>query len=428
MWTTRDGYVLYLPRPVLQELAAQTGATEGEVYRELERGAYRARRIGSLQTRKMARNHPVFRAHLGKRGFDIVARPIGGRPIPGPHGLGIERPLAIVGIRGGFAGGAGDGAAWSDGDAGRGLGPGAAMIVDGHCHAGKGDGLTGPWDTSAPLGDYLRRAARAGIDRTVIFAAFTSDYRAANREVAAIVAAAPARFFGFAFVNPARDAGRIGAMLREAVTRYGFCGVKVHRHDASITREVCEEARRLSLPILYDVMGEIHPVELLATEYPDVPFIIPHLGSFSDDWKAQIGLIDLLVRHPNVLTDTSGVRRFDVLEQAVRRAGAHKVIFGSDGPWLHPGLELAKIRALGLPPAEERMVLGGNMLRLIRRARHAAAGLFPTPSPGTVHHGVYDARATRDARQQALGRASDRVGRRAYGVTSKSEYGIPIDR
>ena len=77
-------------------------------------------------------------------------------------------------------------------------------------------------------------------------------------------------------------------------------------------------------------------------------FIIPHLGSFADDWRAQLALIDHLVRHPNIYTDTSGVRRFDLLEQAVRRAGAAKVLFGSDGPWLHPGVELAKVRALGL--------------------------------------------------------------------------------
>ena len=43
------------------------------------------------------------------------------------------------------------------------------MIVDCHCHAGKGDGLTGPWDTAAPLEQHMRRAAQAGIDRTVIF-------------------------------------------------------------------------------------------------------------------------------------------------------------------------------------------------------------------------------------------------------------------
>jgi hypothetical protein len=194
------------------------------------------------------------------------------------------------------------------------------MIIDCHCHAGKGDGLTGPWDTAAPLGAYLRRAAQAGIDRTVLFAAFHSDYAVANREVARLVARQPERFYGFAFVHPDRDRGRVFSLVQTAVERYGFLGIKVHRHDARITREVCETARAFSLPVLYDVMSQVAVVELLATEYPHVSFIIPHLGSFADDWAAQLALIDHLERHPNVYTDTSGIRRFDLLEQAVRRA------------------------------------------------------------------------------------------------------------
>lgn len=248
------------------------------------------------------------------------------------------------------------------------------MIIDCHCHAGQGDGLTGPWDTAAPLDHYLRRAAQAGINRTVLFAAFHSNYATANREVARIVASRPDRFYGFAFVHAERDRGRVMAMVQEAVARYGFRGIKVHRHDGRITREICEVARAFSLPVLYDVMGEVSVCELLAAEYPDVPFIIPHLGSFADDWKAQLALIDHLARHPNIYTDTSGVRRFDLLEQAARRAGAKKILFGSDGPWLHPGVELAKVRALGLPPAEEQLVLGGNLRRLMARVRARPSG------------------------------------------------------
>src|SRR3954471_6119130 len=101
------------------------------------------------------------------------------------------------------------------------------MIIDAHCHAGRGDGLTGPWDTAAPLGRYLRRCRAAGIDRTVLFAAFHSDYSAANREVARIVRSRPDRFLGFAFVNAERDRGRIGDMVAEAVEEHGFRGIKV---------------------------------------------------------------------------------------------------------------------------------------------------------------------------------------------------------
>jgi predicted TIM-barrel fold metal-dependent hydrolase len=246
------------------------------------------------------------------------------------------------------------------------------MIIDCHCHAGKGDGLTGPWDTNAPLRDFLRWSSAAGIDRTVLFAAFHSDYAIANRAVARIVATRPDRFFGFAFLHPQRDRGRVAEMVREAVMEHGFVGIKVHRYDARITREICEAARAWRLPVLYDVMGEVSAVELLATEYPDVAFIIPHLGSFADDWRAQLALIDPLVRHPNVFADTSGVRRFDLLARALRRAGAGKFLFGSDGPWLHPGVELAKVRALELSPEEEALVLGGNLLRLIRRVRRTS--------------------------------------------------------
>ncbi|HSV80739.1 MAG TPA: amidohydrolase family protein [Ramlibacter sp.] len=247
------------------------------------------------------------------------------------------------------------------------------MIVDCHCHAGQGDGLTGPWDTDAPLDAYLQRAARAGIARSVLLPAFHSDYALANRALAGIVARRPQRFIGFAMVHPARDRGRVLPMLTTAVERYGFAGIKVHRHDAPITREICDAARALRVPVLYDLTGEVSVAELLAEQYPDVAFIIPHLGSFADDWGAQLALIDHLVRHPNIHADSAGVRRFDLLQQAVHRAGAHKILFGSDGPWLHPGLELAKIRLLHLPAAEEALVLGGNLLRLLPLSASAAA-------------------------------------------------------
>jgi predicted TIM-barrel fold metal-dependent hydrolase len=211
----------------------------------------------------------------------------------------------------------------------------------------------------------MRRAAQAGINKTVLFAAFHSDYAVANREVGRIVASRPDRFYGFAFIHPVNDRGRVLRLVQEAVERFGFVGIKVHRYNARITREICEVARAYNLPVLYDVMGEVSICELLAREYPQVNFIIPHLGSFADDWRAQHAFIDYLGRHPNIYTDTSGVRRFDLLVEAMQRAGPGKILFGSDGPWLHPGLELAKVRALGLPPGAEQLVLGQTFLRLI---------------------------------------------------------------
>jgi predicted TIM-barrel fold metal-dependent hydrolase len=243
------------------------------------------------------------------------------------------------------------------------------MIIDCHCHAGRGEGLTGPWNTNAPIQPYLRRARAAGIDRTVIFAPFHPDYERANAQVARIVARQPDRLIGFACVHAMRDVGRIRRLVGHAVRSWGFRGIKVHRLEARATREVCETAREFGVPVLYDVANEAYLVEMLAPEYSDVNFIIPHLGSFGDDWRAHVQVIDQIARLPNIYTDTSGVRRFDYLVQAIERGGAHKVLFGSDGPWLHPGVELYKIRLLKLPPEDEALVLGGNALRLIAGAR-----------------------------------------------------------
>lgn len=241
----------------------------------------------------------------------------------------------------------------------------AYPIIDSHCHVGSGDGLTGPWDTSGSLQTYLERARPAGITKSVLLAPLTSDYDRANREIATLMSRNPGKFFAFAFVNPVTDRGRVGSMVETAVIKWGFSGIKVHWHDGRITREIADVARRLQIPVLYDPRGDTGTIEMIARTYPDVAWIIPHLSSFADDWKAQVAFVDQLARHPNLFTDTSGVRYFDLLVDAVRRAGPHKVLFGSDGPFLHPGVELTKVRALKLAPEAEAQVLGGNLLRLI---------------------------------------------------------------
>ena len=232
--------------------------------------------------------------------------------------------------------------------------------------------MTAPWNTIADIGPYLRRARAAGISKTVVVSVFHSDYNKANAELAGIIAKHPGRLIGFAFVHATRDAGRIFRMVEHAVRKWRFRGIKIHGFDAMPTREVCETARTFRLPILVDVVSRPEVVDMLAPQYPDVNFIIPHLGSFTDDWKAHQQVIYQIARYPNVYTDTSAVRQFNYLVQAVQRAGARKLLFGSDGPWTHPELELYKIKLLGLPKDQEGLVLGGNVLRLLLHARRAA--------------------------------------------------------
>jgi len=160
----------------------------------------------------------------------------------------------------------------------------------------------------------------------------------------------------------------VDAMVAAAHAR-GACGIKVHWSDGPATDEVALAAERHQMPVLFDPGGDVQLVCHLAGQHPGVAWIVPHLSSFNDDWRAQKRLTDALVQLPNIFTDSSGVRYFDLLEEAVARAGSRKVLFGSDGPYLHPAPELAKIFALDLPPADRDLILGGNVLRLTGPAR-----------------------------------------------------------
>lgn len=243
-------------------------------------------------------------------------------------------------------------------------------IIDSHVHLGTGGVPLGPRGAQRSLALWEARASAAGIRRAVLMAAPVGSYAAANLEVARVAAADPGRWLWYVFINPIRDRGRVLEIVAANSAR-GACGIKVHWSDGPATDEIAEAAARHRMPVLYDPGGHVEHVAQLAERHRQVAWIIPHLSSFADKWTAQKALIELLARLPNVFTDTAGVRYFDLLAEAVTRAGAHKVLFGSDGPYLHPAPELAKIQALRLPPDEQQLVLCGNILRLTRAARRA---------------------------------------------------------
>lgn len=166
-------------------------------------------------------------------------------------------------------------------------------------------------------------------------------------------------------------------IVEMAVSQWGFRGIKVHWRNGRLTQEIVEAAAAFRLPVLYDPLGELATVEVAARQYPRVPFIIPHLGTFGDDWGQQVAMIDKLRRFPNLFVDSSGVRYFDLLVDVIKWAGPDKLLFGSDGPFLHPGVELAKIRLLNLKPDAFDLVTRANILRLLGpprgRLKQAAA-------------------------------------------------------
>jgi uncharacterized protein len=236
------------------------------------------------------------------------------------------------------------------------------LVIDAHCHAGRGEAMSAPWTTFADPEVTLRRAAEAGIDTTVIFPIENPTYERANEEIARLVEEHPGKFIGFAKHDPQAEAGKIERLLTREVRQLGLKGLKLHKTP---TREVLDVVAALGIPILFHP-PRVADYHMIAAAYPKVPFIMAHLGSFaSKNWSEHLAAIDLARRYPNVYLETSSVVFFEYLELAARELPAEKLIFGSDGPLVDSRVELYKIRLLKLSGEDEAKVLSGNILRLL---------------------------------------------------------------
>ncbi len=237
------------------------------------------------------------------------------------------------------------------------------MIIDSHVHAGYSDALLHSWDTFEDIQVSLKRMDEHGIDRAIVLPIGSDNYDIHNRQTAEIVARYPKRLLGYAKLSQRQDAGRVEPLLREAFEKLGLVGLKLHGHP---NREIMEVMARYNKPVLADVFGDVYPLRYVAEQYPSVPIIIAHMGKFLGfDGAMRQATLWLVRTYPNVYFDTSSVCEHEWLERTVAEGLSHKMIFGSDGPALHCGVELSRVKMLNLPKDREAMVLGGTIARLL---------------------------------------------------------------
>jgi len=241
-------------------------------------------------------------------------------------------------------------------------------IIDAHCHAGHGvnfgklDGPHDPWTTFNDPVETLRKMEEVGIDRTVIFPINNVTYESANETIAEYVRRWPKKLIGFAKHDSKTEDGKIADLLRHEVNDLGLSGLKLH---GTPTEEMMVTASELKIPILFHP-ARVDDCHVAVRAHPEVNFILAHLGSFaSRRWRDHDRAILVTQQYPNVYLETSSVVFYRYLEKAARELPADKLIFGSDGPLVDCRIELQKMRMLRLNPEAERMVLGGNILRLL---------------------------------------------------------------
>jgi uncharacterized protein len=99
-------------------------------------------------------------------------------------------------------------------------------------------------------------------------------------------------------------------------------------------------------------------IEELAASFPDAKIIIGHMGHGNVVYIN--GSIEVALRNPNVYLETSGMPMHTKIREAYERVGETRVLFGTDVPFHHPVVEIAKVQVSGLPPGAVERVLGKN--------------------------------------------------------------------
>lgn len=243
------------------------------------------------------------------------------------------------------------------------------MIVDFHTHVDEAElfGWIDPPEKLLPLLDD------AGIDRAVVMTYV--DLPGVNPQALEYLADAVARYadrlIGFVRLNPNHRREALAA-LKRAVDEFGFRGVKLHPTTTLAnpadepTVELLRACGEHGLPALFhcgdDPMTTPQAIAAGAAQAPDTTVVLGHMGGYFHVDEA----IDMTERHDNLYLETSAMPYPAKIGVAVRRVGAERVIYGSDGPGCNPTLEVEKVRQLGLARSDEDLVLGGNAVRLLR--------------------------------------------------------------
>ncbi len=244
------------------------------------------------------------------------------------------------------------------------------MIIDAHTHLKHGDA---PKTEFTPE-EIIEVMDATGMDKAITMAMCTTTRRSIEMALEA-VSKFPQRFIPFVYALPSFEKVVIEE-IKEAIFDLGFKGIKIHAGEYVLEDylidPVMKFANEHALPCLIDFMGRVNNLEHLARSFPQARIIVAHIGQYMcTDGELMDEFIRMAEKHPNVYIDISGVALAEKITEAVRRIGAGRVIFGTDGPQKVPTTiefakrEIEKVKELPLSEEEKGLVLGGSISALL---------------------------------------------------------------
>ena len=237
------------------------------------------------------------------------------------------------------------------------------MIIDFHTHLGCSRD-----EAKLALPALLRAMKEFEVAKSVVFPIDEknpgSSYARCNTLIAKAIGK-HSNLIGCARLNPNHRNAAFHEIERAADS--GFRAVKLHprsdQFNAHLTKPLFDAIgqNRLSVVLHTGHEPNCHPSEWthIFKAFPKTFFILAHSGK--DLFREAIELAKKL---PNVYLDTSTLSYYRT-NLILRNAGARKVVFASDVPYSHLGLEIKKFEYL-LPRAKRKLVFSENARRILQ--------------------------------------------------------------
>jgi predicted TIM-barrel fold metal-dependent hydrolase len=222
---------------------------------------------------------------------------------------------------------------------------------------------------------------RMGIERICLYMGMSwannptpQKLRQDNDEVLRALRHYPDRLFGFAYVSgehPQASVDEINRCVRDGP----MVGIKLwvaKKCSDPALDPIVARAGELKAAIFQhtwikldgtQLPGESTPsdVATLAKRHPGVPIICGHTGGSFWEWG-----IRAIRSNPLIYADLAGGDpTTGYVEMAMRELGPERIIYGSDIGGRSLGSQLAKVYGAGLSERDRKMILAGNLRRLL---------------------------------------------------------------
>ncbi|MCX7706141.1 MAG: amidohydrolase family protein [bacterium] len=251
-----------------------------------------------------------------------------------------------------------------------------AIDVHGHFGAYKVNDTTRIELMSGSLSLVEKRAKQAGTKITIVspleaFFPEPGDPISANRKAFNLIKKKSA-FLLWVVIDPTRPETLKQAEILLAEKK--CAGIKIHPllHNYPISKygeKIFDFASRNNAVVQsHSGQKNCMPDDFIvfANSFPDVKIIISHLGcSDNQNLFLQIDAI-LKSKYNNIFTDTSSFRSIfpGLIEIAVKKIGAEKILYGTDTPLYFAPCQRARIDYADISEEAKQMILKKNALRI----------------------------------------------------------------